>query len=200
MGKNSLKEAFEQNGYVWIGDYIPCTKEQLQENQLTIIKITEMVAKSFIKVNSRFNIDYSDLYDYVLDIIVNRCGNLFINKTSEESLNKVLYTYLMKYCYGILFNRNNLDYEKISNLKEYSSQDFYQEDFIQNYSFLTSEEQYFLQTVSQYIELGEDYVGMLKKEWNLTDQEIKEKMIVIKEKITNSDYLSSIGKVKYLKK
>ena len=106
----------------------------------------------------------------------------------------------MKYCYGILFNRNNLDYEKISNIQKYSSQDFYQSNFVQNYSFLTEEEQYFLEKMSQYIELGGDYMRLLKEEWNLTEEEIQEKMKTIKEKISSSNYLSDIGKSKYLKK
>ena len=159
-----------------------------------------MVTKSFIKKHKDFNIDYSDLYDYVLDILINRCGNLLINTTSEENLRKALYIYLMKYCYHMISNRKYVDYEKISNIQKYSSQDFYQSNFVQNYSFLTEEEQYFLEKMSQYIELGGDYMRLLKEEWNLTEEEIQEKMKTIKEKISSSNYLSDIGKSKYLKK
>ena len=65
---------------------------------------------------------------------------------------------------------------------------------------MTSGEQYFLKIISQCIELDEDYIEILKKEWNLTEQEIKEKIVIIREKIASSVYLSSIGKSKYLKK
>ncbi len=196
----NLQEVLKSKGYVWIGDYISCTREQLQENQTLMIDVAETVAKSFIKKANGFNIDYSDLYDYVLDILINRCGNLLINTVSEENMRRALYNYLMKYCYQMIPNRKFVDYEKISNMKKYSSQDSYQEHFIQNYSFLTEEERYFLEKMSKYIELGEDYIKLLKETWNLTEQEIQEKIITIREKISSSNYLSDIGKSKYLKK
>ncbi len=197
-----IYQTIEQQGYIWVGDYIPCTSEQMNQYSEFILKIVEHTAKYTYNKYKNLSLDYSDLYDFILDILVNRCGSLLINFGLTDAIYGTLFRYLIKYCkLFINSQKTEIDFQKIERtVKSEKKEVSYENNFIQNYFMLTTEEQYFLERMSQYIEEGYSYLELLKEEFCLTEEEVKEKMMTIRDKISNSNYLSDIGKEKYLKK
>ena len=147
----------EKQNYLWVGNNIPIRKEDFTFYQNQILDIVNLVTKSFMKKYSFF--EYDDVYDFVLDSLMNKCGAFFINYGKTEKLRPFLFHYLKLTCKGLLGSTKIVEFEKIDNLQEYS----YQEDnevnqFIQNYFYLSAEEQYFLLEMSKGIEGGYDYI------------------------------------------
>jgi hypothetical protein len=68
-------------------------------------------------------------------------------------------------------------------LKKYGSYDYSNANFIEDYNYLTEEEQEFLIKVSDLIEEGYDYISILQNEYGLSIEYIQDKINIIKEKI-----------------
>ena len=174
----------EKQNYLWIGNNIPIRKEDFTFYQNQILDIINLVTQSFLKEHSFFK--YEDVYDFVLDSLMNKCGAFFINFGKTEKLRPFLFQYLKLTCKGLLGSTKAVEFEKINNLQEYS----YQEDnevnqFIQNYFYLSAEEQYFLLEMSKGIEGGYDYIEYLMEKFFLTKKEVIEKITNIREKIAS---------------
>lgn len=174
----------EKQNYLWIGNNIPIRKEDFTFYQNQILDIVNLVTKSFMKKYSFF--EYDDVYDFVLDSLMNKCGAFFINYGKTEKLRPFLFQYLKLTCKELLSSTKIVEFEKIDNLQEYS----YQEDnevnqFIQNYFYLSVEEQYFLLEMSKGIEGGYDYIEYLMEKFFLTKKEVIEKITNIREKIAS---------------
>ena len=172
----------EKQNYLWVGNNIPIREEDFTFYQNQILDIVNLVTKSFIKKYSFF--EYDDVYDFVLDSLMNKCGAFFINYGKTEKLRPRLFQYLKLTCKGLLGFKKTVEFEKINNIQEYS----YQEDnevnqFIQNYFYLSAEEQYFLLEMSKGIEGGYDYIEYLMEKFFLTKKEVIEKITNIREKI-----------------
>ena len=174
----------EKQNYLWVGNNIPIRKEDFTFYQNQILDIVNLVTKSFMKKYSFF--EYDDVYDFVLDSLMNKCGAFFINYGKTEKLRPFLFHYLKLTCKGLLGSTKIVEFEKINNIQEYS----YQEDnevnqFIQNYFYLSAEEQYFLLEMSKGIEGGYDYIEYLMEKFFLTKKEVIEKITDIREKIAS---------------
>ena len=174
----------EKQNYLWVGNNIPIRKEDITFYQNQILDIVNLVTKSFMKKYSFF--EYDDVYDFVLDSLMNKCGAFFINYGKTEKLRPFLFHYLKLTCKGLLGSTKIVEFEKINNIQEYS----YQEDnevnqFIQNYFYLSAEEQYFLLEMSKGIEGGYDYIEYLMEKFFLTKKEVIEKITDIREKIAS---------------
>ena len=174
----------EKQNYLWVGNNIPIRKEDFTFYQNQILDIVNLVTKSFMKKYSFF--EYDDVYDFVLDSLMNKCGAFFINYGKTEKLRPFLFQYLKLTCKELLSSTKIVEFEKIDNLQEYS----YQEDnevnqFIQNYFYLSAEEQYFLLEMSKGIEGGYDYIEYLMDKFFLTKKEVIEKITNIREKIAS---------------
>ena len=172
----------EKQNYLWIGNNIPIRKEDFTFYQNQILDIIDLVTNSFLKEHSFFK--YDDVYDFVLDSLMNKCGAFFINYGKTEKLYPLLFRYLKLTCKSLLDSAKTVDFEKINNIQKYS----YQEDnevnqFIQNYFYLSADDQYFLLGMSTGIESGYDYIEFLMEKFFLTKKEVIKKITDIKEKI-----------------
>ena len=172
----------EKQNYLWIGNKIPIRKEDFTFYQNQILDIIDLVTNSFLKEHSFFK--YDDVYDFVLDSLMNKCGAFFINYGKTEKLYPLLFRYLKLTCKSLFDSAKTVDFEKINNIQKYS----YQEDnevnqFIQNYFYLSADEQYFLLEMSKGIESGYDYIEFLMQTFFLTKEEVIQKITDIKEKI-----------------
>ena len=182
--RDVINKTLELQKYIWIGDSFSLTSELLNEYSKEIIDIVDLVTKSFIK-KTKFN--YDEVYDFIMDILINRAGAFFINYGKTDSLKPTLCKYLLKYC-KVLYSKDNfIDLSKIQNLNKYSINDELNDDFISSYSYLTEEEQYFLTRMSKHIEEQENYLELLSEEFCITIDEVIEYIENIKNKISKND-------------
>lgn len=192
--RDVIDKTLELQKYIWIGDSFSLTSELLNEYSKEIIDIVTFTTKIFVK-KTKFN--YDDVYDFIMDTLINRAGAFFINYGKTDFLKPTLCKYLLKYC-KVLYSKDNfIDLSKIQNLNKYSINDELNDDFILNYSYLTEEEQYFLTRMSKYIEEHENYLELLSEEFCITIDEIIEYIENIKNKISKND--GNIKIKKYIK-
>ena len=181
---DSIEELKEKN-YFWIGDNIPVTNEQLNIYQNEIVDISSAVSKSF-KSKYPF-LTYEEIYDHVLDCIMQKGGAILTNFGDTKLLYPFLFKYLEKRCYFLFENINkDLNYDKSSNLKAISYQEGsydLENDFIDNYQYLSSTERLVLQNMSIAIESGYDYISFLEEQLLMDQAEILEILSAIKTKI-----------------
>ena len=182
--RDVINKTLELQKYIWIGDSFSLTSELLNEYSKEIIDIVDLVTKSFIK-KTKFN--YDEVYDFIMDILINRAGAFFINYGKTDSLKPTLCKYLLKCCKALYSKDNFIDLSKIQNLNKYSINDELNDDFISSYSYLTEEEQYFLTRMSKHIEEQENYLELLSEEFCITIDEVIEYIENIKNKISKND-------------
>ena len=185
-------KTLEMQNYIWIGDMIPVTEHFLNEYQREIVNIAETVAKIFTKKYNIYN--YEEIYDYVMDTLLNRCGSIFINYSKTDALKPMLYKYLIQSCKILFINKEKNIYDgNIENLAEYGHYDDYDfdDEFIQKYYYLSKENQLFMLKMSQFIELGYDYMALLPQEFGMSREEVIKKIEQIRNQIAEN-----IGKQK----
>ena len=192
--QNAIKDTLQIQKYVWFGKRISVTSEMLNEYSKEIVEIADLVTKSFIK---KSNLNYEDVYGFVMDNLINYTGNIFINYGKTTSLKPILCKYLLKTCRFLYSNSLFSDISKIENLRKYGSKNEIKDDFILNYSYLTEEEQYFLTRMSKYIEEQKNYLELLSEEFCLTTEEVINFIENIKNKISEND--EDIKIKKYIK-
>ena len=146
-----------------------------------------VVVSSFIKEYP--DVNYDDLYDFVLETVMKKTGGLFINYKVTKALPFMLYQFLFKHCYNFLKSPFNQDlYFTFDEEKNYFSDTCDNSDgsFIDDYFFLTTEEQEFLKVMSTGIEEGFDYMDLLKETFCLSDEEVLSRILIIRNKIIDS--------------
>ena len=185
----------------WVGDPIPMTKEQLEENKHLVVDVVKLVSASFYKKYKNLIASYDDIYDYCQDIIINKCGHIFINFAKTEYINAILFKYLSKYCFNLLLNNYILN-NNATDLKQYGSYDAIDvgeddiENFFDKYSFLTKQELFIFRQISQYIELGYDnYIELIEENFNMSKEDILLILKSIKEKIINNQNQNINGSI-----
>ena len=92
--QNKMIEHLNLGGNLWIGDKLPCTKQQLIDNKEFIMKLCKYVPASFTKEHKKYCYMMDEMQGYVLDIIMNKCG-AFFNEYNEE---KLLFCVITAYC------------------------------------------------------------------------------------------------------
>lgn len=182
--KNKLISNLNENKKLWIGKPYACTKEQLEINKEMILKICSIVSKNFAFRNKCLHLQ-KDLEGFVLDIIINKCGDIFYCFEEENYLFTVLYSYCLKYLYNyinlntsqIIENINgeiDNDYEKIENQEILPDIDFdiLERDVIEYMSYL--------------LEFGiTNYEEKIKNKYNLNNEEYNNIIEKVKIKIMN---------------
>ena len=189
---DSIEELKEKN-YFWIGDNIPVTNEQLNIYQNEIVDISSAVSKSF-KSKYPF-LTYEEIYDHVLDCIMQKGGAILTNFGDTKLLYPVLFKYLEKWCYAIISNTNkNINYDKLANIKETAYQDSgynLENGFIDNYQYLSFIEKTILLNMSIAIESGYDYISFLEKHLCMKKDTILKRIMVIRTKIIEHENKNS---------
>ena len=184
---NLIFKTLETQNYIWIGGTIPVTEHFLNKYQRQIVNIAETVAKSFTKKYNIYN--YEETYDYAMDTLLNRCGSIFINYSKTAALEPMLYRYLIQSCRTLFSNKEKNIYDgTIENLAEYGHYDDYDfdDEFIQKYYYLSKENQLFLLKMSQFIELGYDYMALLPQEFGMSREEVIKKIDQIRNQIAEN--------------
>ena len=92
--QNKMIEHLNLGGNLWIGNSLPCTKQQLIDNKELIMKLCKYVPASFIKEHKQYCYMMDDMQGYVLDIIMNKCGAFFYEYNEE----KILFYLITAYC------------------------------------------------------------------------------------------------------
>lgn len=181
---NQINEIIKKQGYVFIGDSIPIRNSDFKLFSTEIIGTVEKVSKSMISKYKKLN--YDDVYDFALETVMNKCGGMFINFGKTQSLYPILFTYLKKSCLKLIGTQELIMKDKILNKKEYAYYQSYDNEacFIKKYFYLSTDEQVFLQRISNCIELGCDYMEFLQFEFGMTQKEVLEKITIIREKIS----------------
>ena len=157
-----MNETLKKQGYIWFGDTISISKEDFEMYSELILNKMNVVVSSFIKEYP--DVNYDDLYDFVLETVMKKTGGLFINYKVTKALPFMLYQFLFKHCYNFLKSPFNQDlYFTFDEEKNYFSDTCDNSDgsFIDDYFFLTTEEQEFLKVMSTGIE--ERFVYQMKK-------------------------------------
>ena len=99
-------KTLKQKGNIYIGDYIPMSKEDIDKYADLLLRISKGVAASFMSLSKTK--DFQDMQDFVMETLLTRCGNLVYNLDSNiETMHNALFSKCKKYLYL---------YEKINNM------------------------------------------------------------------------------------
>lgn len=166
-----------------MGRPYPCTKEQLEKNKDNILKICSTVSKSFA---TKLNINYlqDELQGFVLDIIMEKCGDIFYSFDSNYNL---LFGVLSSYCTKNLYNYIDFKTTKlVDNMngeEEYDYQNVESMDMLNDID-LNDNEQKIVNYMSRLIENGDvDYEDKIKSRYDLNNHDYENVMNKIKAKV-----------------
>jgi len=141
------KQTLKTKGYIWVGESVSLTKEQMEENKFFIIGFVKNISSYFC---SRGHFDRDDVYDFTLDVTINKCGDIFTNIIDEELRSKCLFNKVICYLRVNFLKKDSINVENILNNKKFGVKDEYYVTI--NYDFLTKEENYMLNVLSTNIE------------------------------------------------
>ena len=172
------KKIYNENFKLWIGKQYKCTSEQLEKNKKTILKLCIRIAKVFAVQNNCMHLE-KDLEGSVMDIIIEKCGDLFYcyeGKTLEE----VLYSYCKKSLYQYYDLNTKTIIDNLYGSYDSNTYDDEQSEILQDID-LEIDEREKLQYMSYLLENGViDFENKIKSKYNMND----------------NDYTDFIGKVK----
>ncbi len=176
-----LLKTLNDFGYLFIG-FCSIDQDSLDKHAKLIMQIVFKVAKYYHKIMKR-NLD--DLLDDCLDCIISKCGAIFINSGNDlDYLKSSLYNYLQKYMVTLRSQQIEYSNDNLHNLICIDDEENEQDQiFLDEYFYLSNEEKYFLSRMSFYIETRGSYFNELAKEFDLSLNEIKNRILEIKEKI-----------------
>ena len=184
----SLKEEIIKkiNGgkQLWIGNNYQCTKEQLENNKEFILKMCHIVSTNFAKKYNCIHL-INDLEGCVLDIIIDKCGDLFYEYEDKDILFGSIYSYCIKSLHKFI-NKNTLQiidnkkYNSDINYEEYSSK------VLQDINLDITERE-IIDYMSYLLENGiANYEENIKNKYSLNNDEYIEIIEKVKIKIINS--------------
>ncbi|MDO5003708.1 MAG: hypothetical protein Q4E39_05745, partial [bacterium] len=168
---------------LWLGRNYPCTKEQLEKNKDNILKICSTVSKNFAK---KLDVNYmqDELQGFTLDIIMEKCGDIFYSFDSNYNL---LFGVLSSYCTKSLYHYIDFKTTKlvdnINGEEEYDYQNVESMDMLNDID-LDDNEQKIVNYMSHLIENGDvNYEDKIKSRYNLNNQNYEDVMNKIKVKV-----------------
>ena len=182
-----LKNTLLQKGELFIGDSTVIPIEILKTQAESIQALSQRIAKYLKKKYGYCN--YDDVYDFVLNLIINKCGRIYINYLEQKNITPLIF----RYC--ALFFKRQVQYmmpfyDHVKKYKQYPVVTSYDEN-LPSYSFLELDEQELLNYISSCLSAGiKDYLAMTLRYFGMTQEELKTKLALIKEKMIQDPELS----------
>ncbi len=172
------KKIYNENFKLWIGKSYKCTSEQLEKNKEMILKLCIRVAKAFAVRNNCMHLE-KDLEGFVMDIIMEKCGDLFYC-FEGKILEEVLYSYCKKSLYNYYDLNTKTIIDNLYGSYDSNTYDDEQSEILQDID-LEIDEREKIQYMSYLLENGViDFENKIKSKYNMND----------------NDYTDFIGKVK----
>ena len=175
----SLKNTLLQKGELFIGDSTVIPTEILKTQAESIQSLARRVA-TYLKKKYKYS-NYDDVYDFVLNLIINKCGQIYINYLEQENITR----FIFRYCVLSFKPQQHVtsSYDKVKNYKQYTMVTSRDEN-LPSYSFLELDEQELLNYISSCLSAGiKDYLAMTLRYFGMTQEELKTKLALIKEKM-----------------
>ena len=182
--KEEIVKNLNDGKQLWIGNNYQCTKEQLENNKEFILKMCHIVSINFAKKYNCIHL-INDLEGCVLDIIIDKCGDLFYEYEDKDILFGSIYSYCIKSLHNFI-NKNTLQlidnkkYNSDINYEEYSSK------VLQDINLDITERE-IIDYMSYLLENGiANYEENIKNKYSLNNDEYIEIIEKVKIKIINS--------------
>lgn len=178
LNETLTKKIYDENFKLWIGKSYKCTSEQLEKNKEMILKLCIRVAKVFAVRNNCMHLE-KDLEGFVMDIIMEKCGDLFYC-FEGKILEEVLYSYCKKSLYNYYDLNTKTIIDNLYGSYDSNTYDDEQSEILQDID-LEIDEREKIQYMSYLLENGViDFENKIKSKYNMND----------------NDYTDFIGKVK----
>ena len=178
------KKIYNENFKLWIGKQYKCTSEQLEKNKKTILKLCIRIAKVFAVQNNCMHLE-KDLEGSVMDIIIEKCGDLFYcyeGKTLEE----VLYSYCKKSLYQYYDLNTKTIIDNLYGSYDSNTYDDEQSEILQDID-LEIDEREKLQYMSYLLENGViDFENKIKSKYNMNNDDYTDFIEKVKTKILSN--------------
>ena len=176
----SLKNTLLQKGELFIGDSTVIPTEILKTQAESIQSLAQEIAK-YLKKKYKYS-NYDDIYDFVLNLIINKCGQIYINYLEQENITRFIFRYCVL-SFKPQLQHVTASYDKVKKYKQYPVVTSYDEN-LPSYSFLELDEQELLNYISSCLSAGiKDYLAMTSRCFGMTQEELKTKLALIKEKM-----------------
>ena len=175
-----IKQTLKKREKIWIGQSRIISKDDLNNNAQFIIELAAKITDYFYKLSPFCN--YEDIYDETLSIIIEKCGDLFINIIDKDTLTKCIWNKTLKTLKGIFWRKTKE--QEYSDILNYNTENEFEDIFnIElKYPYLTKKQNSLLSLLSKNIELNvHDPFSITAQELEMTEENL---MINIKEIIT----------------
>lgn len=177
-----IKETLRSQGYVYLGEGCPVREEELNKYGYVIAEVLDIMSKKYHKIMKKTT---DEAHDFFFDVFLSRCGSICINAGRNISyLSGSLVNYLKK-CIFLNNDINHINYDDVVYKSDLAVYDDYsmESSFMDKYSYLSIEDQFFLSRMSYYIESEGEYIKGMQAEFNLNINQIKERLLVIRNAI-----------------